>query len=201
MKSMDGWGVTGWSNSWTALGSDVPDNDEQAVVLDGYGVQRTVDPGVTYTPPRERAGVPRWHVKRQSRGRKFEMVWPEDRVPATRSLLDIHAAIVARRSKLTAEDPDLAALDKAIDLLLSTAESLHAADASIGFFQPNSCRFGEWRDGNPFVTLPDVGFAWDKKAGLMMPNWRMSRFLHGLWPQRSWEWMKFVAGAATGNAC
>ena len=66
---------------------------------------------------------------------------------------------------------DLAALDKAVDLLLSTAESLHAADTSIGFLQPNSCRFGEWRDGNPFVTLPDVGFAWDKKAGLMMPNW------------------------------
>jgi hypothetical protein len=171
MKSMDGWGVTGWSNSWTTLGSDIPDDDEQAVVLDGYGVQRTVDPGVTYAAPPEMAGVPRWHVKRQSRGRKFEMVWPEDRVPATRSLLDIHAAIAARRSKLTPDDPDLAALDKAVDLLLSTAESLHAADTSIGFLQPNSCRFGEWRDGNPFVTLPDVGFAWDKKVGLMMPNW------------------------------
>lgn len=170
MKPMDGWGVTGWANSWVALGSDVPD-DEQAVVLDGYGVQRTVDPGVTYVPPREMAGVPRWHVKRQSRGRIFEMVWPEDRAPATRSLLDIQAAIASRRSKLTADDPDLAALDKAVDLLLSTAESLHAADTSIGFLQPNSCRFGEWRDGNSFVILPDVGFAWDKKAGLMMPTW------------------------------
>jgi hypothetical protein len=99
------------------------------------------------------------------------MVWPEDREPATRSLLDIHAAIVGRRSKLTAEDPNLATLDRGIDLLLSTSESLHAADASIGFLQPNSCRVGEWRDGSSFVILPDVGFAWDKRAGLMTPNW------------------------------
>ena len=171
MKSMDGWGVTGWSNAWTALGSDTPDDDEQAVLLDGYGVQRKVDPGVTYFPRPDVAGVPRWHVKGQSRGRIFEMVWPEDRQPTTRSLLDIHAAIAARRPKLTAEDPDLSALDKAVDLLMSTAESLHAAGTSIGFLQPNSCRFGESRDGNPFVVMPDVGFAWDKKAGLMMPTW------------------------------
>jgi hypothetical protein len=170
MKAMDGWGVTGWSNSWTALGSDAPD-DEHAVLLDGYGVQRTVDPGVLYAQPPEIPGVPRWHQKRLSRGRIFEMAWPEDRVPATRSLLDIHAAINARRHKLPAEDPDLVSLDTAVDLLLSAAESLHAADKSIGFLQPDSCRFGEWRDGNPFVILPDVGFAWDKKAGLMMPNW------------------------------
>lgn len=99
------------------------------------------------------------------------MVWPEDRAPSTRSLLDIHAAIVARSPKIAAEDPDLAALDKAVDLLLSTAESLHAAGSSIGFLQPDSCRFGEWRDGQQFVVMPDVGFAWDKKAGLMMPTW------------------------------
>lgn len=48
---------------------------------------------------------------------------------------------------------------------------MHAADASIGYLQPNSCRVGEWRDGTPYVVLPDVGFAWDKRAGLMMPNW------------------------------
>jgi hypothetical protein len=172
MKPMDGWGVTGWANSWTALGSDVSDeDDEQAVALVGYGVQRTVDPGVTYAPPPEMPGVPRWHPKRQAHGRIFEMVWQEDREPTTRSLLDIHAAIAARRTKLTAEDPDLAALDKGVELLLATAESLHAADASIGFLQPNSCRVGEWRDGGSFVVLPDVGFAWDKRAGLMMPSW------------------------------
>ncbi|MFM7293114.1 MAG: hypothetical protein ACKO6B_18045 [Planctomycetia bacterium] len=172
MKSMDDWGVTGWANSWTALGSDVPDDeDDQSVPLDGYGVQRTVDPGVTYVAPPDVAGVPRWHQKRQSRGRIFEMVWPEDRLPKTRSLLEIQAAIMSRRPGVGAEDPDLIALDQAVDLLLSTAESLHAADASIGFLQPNSCRFGEWRSGDPYVMLPDVGFAWDKKVGLMMPAW------------------------------
>ena len=144
MKRITDWGVAGWSNSWTALGSDVPDDAEHAILLDGYGIQRTVDPGVTYvSAPKEIAGVPRWHSKRESRGRIFEMVWPEDREPGTRSLLDIHAAIVGRRSKLTAEDPNLATLDMGIDLLLSTSESLHAADASIGFLQPNSCRVGE----------------------------------------------------------
>jgi hypothetical protein len=170
MTSMDGWGVTGWSNSWTTLGSDVSD-DDQAGSLVGYGVQRTVDPGVAYVPPPEMVGVPRWHTRRKSRGRIFEMLWPEDRAPATRSLIDIHMAIVGGRSTLTAEDPNLAALDKAVDLLLSTVESLHAAGTSIGFLQPDSCRFGEWRDGSPFVVLPDVGFAWDKKVGLMMPTW------------------------------
>ncbi len=173
MKSMDGWGVTGWSNSWTALGSDASDDDDDDAfaVLDGYGVQRKVDPGVTYVMPPDVGGVPRWHPMRRSRARIFEMRWPEDRLPATRSLLDIHASIVARRSKLTEGDSELTTLDKAVDLLLSTAESLHAADTSIGFFQPNSCRFGEWRDANPFIILPDVGFAWDKKVGLMMPGW------------------------------
>lgn len=171
MKSMDGWGVTGWKNHWTALGSDVPDDDDDAPVLVGYGVQRTVDPGVIYAAPPEMAGVPRWHPKRQSRDRIFEMAWPEDREPQTRSLLDIHAAIASRRGRLAEVDPELTALDRAVDLLLSTAESLHAADHSLGFLQPNSCRFGESRDGDPFIVLPDVGFAWDKKSGLLMPNW------------------------------
>ena len=61
MKSMDGWGVTGWSNSWTTLGSDILDDDEQAVVLDGYGVQRTVDPGsplrIPTLPPSTRPSI------------------------------------------------------------------------------------------------------------------------------------------------
>jgi len=168
---MDAWGVTGWSNTWTALGSDVSDDDEQAVVLAGYGIQRKVDPGVIYIAPPEKAGLPLWHAKRLSRGRIFEMVWPEDREPATRSLLEIQAGIAARRRSLTADDRDLSALDSGVNLLLMAVESLHAAEASIGFLQPNSCRFGEWRDGNPFVVLPDIGFAWDKKAGLMMPTW------------------------------
>lgn len=174
MKAINGWGVTGWSNSWTALGSDVPDDDEDGEsgpVLVGYGFERTVDPGVVYVPPPEMPGVPRWHAKRRSRGRIFEMSWPEDREPTTRSLLDIQAAIASRRKSLAADDPDLATLDAAIDLLLSTTESLHAAGASIGFLQPNSCRVGEWRNGGIFVTLPDVGFAWDKRAGLMIPRW------------------------------
>jgi hypothetical protein len=168
---MAGWGVTGWENTWTALGSDVPDDDEHAALLTGYGVQRKVDPGVIYAPLAETGAVPRWHPKPQGRGRIFEMVWPEDHQPVTRSLLDIQAVIAARRHKLTAEDRDLVALDSAIDMLLATAESLHAADTSIGFLQPDSCRVGEWRDGGLYVVLPDVGFAWDKQAGLMKPTW------------------------------
>ena len=171
MKLMDCWGVTGWSNSWTALGSDASDDDENAVSLNGYGVQRTVDPGVVYSSPAEIDGVPRWHLKPQSRGRIFEMVWPEEREPVTRSLIDIHSAITSRRAKLTADDPDLATLDTSIDLLLKKAALLHAADASIGFLQPNSCRVGESREGGVFVVLPDVGFVWDKKVGLMLPTW------------------------------
>lgn len=168
---MAGWGVTGWENTWTALGSDVPDDDEHAALLTGYGVQRKVDPGVIYAPLCETGGVPRWHPKPQGRGRIFEMAWPEDHPPLTRSLLDIQALIAARRKKLTAEDRDLVALDSAVDMLLATAESLHAGGASIGFLQPDSCRVGEWRDGGLYVVLPDVGFAWDKQAGLMKPTW------------------------------
>jgi len=183
MKAMDGWGVTGWSNSWTALGSDASDDEEQGVVLSGYGVQRKVDPGVVYVPPPDIPGVPRWHPTGPSRGRILEMSWPEDRQPATRSLLDIQAVLAARRHALTVDDADLAMLDRSVDMILATAEALHAADASIGFVQPSSCRVGEWRDGTPYVVLPDVGFAWDKRAGLMMPNWIAEPSLPALFEQ------------------
>jgi hypothetical protein len=183
MKALDGWGVTGWSNSWTTLGSDASDDDEQGVVLSGYGVQRKVDPGVVYVPPPDIPGVPRWHPTAASRGRILEMSWPEDREPATRSLLDIQTALASRGHTLTADDADIVALDRGIDLLLATAEALHAADASIGYLQPNSCRLGEWRDGSPYVILPDVGFAWDKRAGLMMPNWIAEPALPSLFEQ------------------
>jgi hypothetical protein len=183
MKAMDGWGVTGWSNSWTTLGSDAVDDDARGVVLSGYGIQRKVDPGVVYVAPPEIPGVPRWHPTAASRGRILEMSWPEDRQPVTRSLLDIEAALAARRHVLTADDGDLATLDRSIDMLLATAEALHAADSSIGYLQPNSCRVGEWRDGTPYVVLPDVGFAWDKRAGLMVPNWIAEPFLPQLFEQ------------------
>jgi len=115
MMRMQRWGVTGWSDAWKTLGSDVPDDDESAPAsLDGYGFERTVDPSVVYLPPTaDIAGVPRWHVKAGSGGRILQMSWPED----------------------------------------------------------TSCRVGTWRDGSPYVSLPDVGFAWDKRAGLMIPNW------------------------------
>lgn len=185
MKRMTGWGVTGWSNDWTALGSDVPDDDDEGggVALDGYGVQRTVDPGVTYVAPPEAPGVPHWHVKPGSGGRILQMTWPEDVEPATRTLLELHEAIAGRRRKLAADDPDLAALDAGMDLLVAAAAALHGADRSLGFLQPDSCRVGTRRDGRPYVALPDVGFAWDKRSGLMMPRWISAPALELLFEQ------------------
>lgn len=179
MKLLQGWGVTGWSNAWTTLGSDVADDDDGMDAEDGaaparlrgYGIRRTVDPGVTYAPRPDVAGVYRWHAKRRTNGRVFEMPWPEEMEPVTRSIVDLHTAITARRRSLTADDPDLAALDTAIDGIVNAAAGLHAADASLGFVQPDSCRVGTWHDGTPFVALPDVGFAWDKRSGLMKPRW------------------------------
>jgi len=172
MTRMQGWGVTGWSDTWKALGSDVPDDDDvESVVLDGYGVERTVDPGVVYAPPPEVAGVPRWHAKAGFEGRILQMTWPEDVEPSTRSLLDLQTAIARRRKSLVADDPDLVALDTAIDQMVAAAAGLHAADRSLGYLQPNSCRVGRWRDGRPYISLPDVGFAWDKRSGLMIPGW------------------------------
>lgn len=179
MKLLQGWGVTGWANEWTALGSDVADDDagpegddgQPPVRLRGYGIRRTVDPGVTYSQRPEVAGVYRWHPRRRNDCRVFEMPWPEETEPVTRSVVDLHAAIAGRRRNLTADDPDLAALDAAIDGLVNAAVGLHAADASLGFVQPDSCRVGTWHDGTPFVALPDVGFAWDKRSGLMKPRW------------------------------
>lgn len=171
MKRMDGWGVTGWSNVWTALGSDALEDGESEAALDGYGVQRTVDPGVVYVGPPELAEVPRWHAKRAGKGRVYEMQWREDNEPATRSLLDIQQVLATKRQALTADDPDLAALDAGVAGLLSAAAALHAGGASLGFVQPDSCRVGTLRDGSPFVVLPDVGFAWDKRTGLMPPRW------------------------------
>lgn len=169
MKRMDGWGVTGWSNDWTALGSD--DIDEGASSLDGYGIQRTVDPGVVYVAPPVVPEVPRWHPKPFGKGRVFAMEWREDVEPATRSLIDIHKDLASRRRSLTPDDPDLALLDAGVDALLSAAVALHADGASLGFVQPDSCRVGTLRDGKPFTVLPDVGFAWDKRSGLVIPRW------------------------------
>lgn len=173
MKRMHRWGVIGWADVWKTLGSDIPYDEENAGVeqLDGYGVERTIDPGVTYAPPPDIPGVPRWHVKPGSGGRILQMRWHEDREPVTRSLLDLQAAVSGRRKSLTADDVDLAAIDASIDLLVSAAESLHAADRSLGFLQPDSCRVGTSLDGSLYVTLPDVGFAWDKRLGLMIPRW------------------------------
>jgi hypothetical protein len=172
MKRMRGWGVTGWSDSWQALGSDLPDDDDpEAVTLDGYGVERTVDPGVIYAPLPDVPGVPRWHAKPRKGGRILQMTWPEDVEPTTRSLLDLQSAIASRRGTLTSDDPDLLALDAGVEMLVSAAAALHAAGRSVGFLQPDSCRVGTWRDGRPFIALPDVGFAWDKRSGLMIPRW------------------------------
>jgi hypothetical protein len=173
MMRMQRWGVTGWSDAWKTLGSDVPDDDESAPAsLDGYGFERTVDPSVVYLPPTaDIAGVPRWHVKAGSGGRILQMSWPEDTEPSTRSLVDLQASIAVRRRGISHDDPELAVLDAAVDQLVAAAAGLHAAGRSLGYFQPESCRVGTWRDGSPYVSLPDVGFAWDKRAGLMIPNW------------------------------
>jgi hypothetical protein len=170
MKRMDGWGVTGWSNEWTALGTDEPIDDD-ATQLEGYGVKRTVDPGVVYAAGPAMPGVPAWHARRVGKGRVFEMEWPEHVEPASRSLLDIQASLASRRKTLMADDPDLAMLDAAVDGLLAAAAALHAKGFSLGYLQPDSCRCGTTRDGKPFVVLPDVGFAWDKRSGLMLPQW------------------------------
>lgn len=177
INRMEGWGVTGWSNEWTTLGSDDPADDDSPQ-LSGYGVKRTVDPGVAYYPavtgddaPPPAPGVPRWHARRLGKGRIFEMEWREDVEPTTRSVLEIQAALASRRSSLTADDPDLALLDAAVDGLLAAASALHSKGVSLGFFQPDSCRCGRLRDSVPFVALPDVGFAWDKRSGLMLPQW------------------------------
>lgn len=175
MKRIDGWGVTGWSNGWTALGSD--DIDEAGPSLDGYGVQRTVDPGVVYVAPPKVPEVPVWHPKPLGKGRVFEMEWREDTEPATRSLVDIQKGLASRRKSITSDDPDLGLLDAAVDGLLSAAAALHAGHTSLGFVQADSCRVGRLRDGKPFVVLPDVGFAWDKRSGLVIPRWIASPLL------------------------
>ena len=169
MKRMEGWGVTGWSNSWTALGSDEADDGPSQ--LSGYGVHRLVDPGVTYEAPPDVPDVPRWHEKPLGKGRAFEMEWREDSEPVTRSLLDIQQGLADRRRTLAADDPDLALLDAGVDGLVAAAAGLHAQKSMLGFVQPDSCRVGTLRDGKPFVVLPDVGFAWNKARGLMLPDW------------------------------
>jgi len=166
------WGVTGWKDAWVALGSDAGEEDDQeGTFLTGYGVQRTIDPGVIYVAPPEVTGIRRWHPRQQALVRIYRMPWPEDREPQTRSLLDLHAEIASRRGPISPAEPLLATLDRAVDLLVDTAARLHAHARSLGFLQPDSCRIGTWRDGSIFVLLPDVGFAWDKRSGLMMPRW------------------------------
>lgn len=132
MKRMNGWGVTGWSNEWTALGNDDPADDE-VTQLNGYGIKRTVDPGVVYTPAPSSPGVPEWHARRVGKGRVFEMEWREHVEPPSRSLFDIQASLASRRKSLATDDPDLAMLDAAVDGLLAAAVALHARGFSLGF--------------------------------------------------------------------
>jgi hypothetical protein len=168
MTKLPSWGVTGWSNTWTAL--DEGREDDSGLVA-GYGIERVVDPGVVHVEQSRVDAVPHWFEKPGSRGRKFQMGWSDDSPPQTQSLLDLHATIAPRRAALVQGDPHLAALDECIDLLVTTAASLHGSQMSLGFIQPDSVRFGKRHDGSRFIVLPDVGFAWDDAGGLMEPEW------------------------------
>jgi hypothetical protein len=168
MTRLKDWGVTGWSNTWTALDDS---DDETSPGLGGYGVQRVVDPGVVYVEQPSLDGVPRWVAKAGSQRRIFEMAWSEDRVPQTVSLVDMHATISSRRGSLEDDDPALAALDSAIMVLVTTVERLHAAQHTVGFVQPDSVRFAVRHDGSRSLMLLDLGFAWDDRGGLLEPEW------------------------------
>lgn len=170
MTRLKGWGVTGWSDTWTAL-DETDEEESSGAGLAGYGVQRVVDPGVVYVEQPDVEGVPRWVAKPGSQRRIFEMAWSEDRLPQTISLADMHATIASRRGSLEGDDPALAALDSAIITLVTTAERLHAAQTTIGFVQPDSVRFGARHDGSRSLILPDIGFAWDERGGLLEPEW------------------------------
>lgn len=167
-RRFDHWGVIGWSNKFVALGDD---SDEAPTLNDAYGFERILDPGVIYRVPGDVSGVPRWSEKLGSKGRVFQMGWPSPEPPETKSFLDLQAALAKQRETLTADDPALAKLDAAIFGFLEIAGRLRAAQASLGFLQPNSVRIGTNHDGSTFVTLPDVGFAWDDTGGLYEPDW------------------------------
>jgi hypothetical protein len=168
MTKLASWGVVGWSNTWTAL--DEAREDDSGLVA-GYGIERVVDPGVVHMEMSRVEGVPQWHKKPEARGRKFQMGWVDDSPPQTHSLLDLHTAIAPRRLSLAQGDPQLAALDECVDLLVATAARVHGTQHSLGFLQPDSVRFGTRHDGTRFVVLPDIGFAWDDAGGLMEPDW------------------------------
>lgn len=168
MTKLASWGVVGWSNTWTALDEG---REDDSGLLAGYGIERIVDPGVVHVETARIEGVPQWHKKPEARGRKFQMGWVDDSPPQTHSLLDLHAAIAPRRLSLEQGDPQLAALDECVDLLVASAARLHAAQHSLGFLQPDSVRFGTRHDGARFLVLPDIGFAWDDAGGLMEPDW------------------------------
>jgi len=168
MTKLPSWGVTGWSNTWTALDDG---HEDGPVLVAGYGIERVVDPGVVHVDHAQVDGVPQWFEKPGARGRKFQMGWSDDSAPQTQSLLDLHAAIAPRRSGLVESDAQLKSLDECITLLVATAAHLHSSHQSLGFIQPDSARFGARHDGSRFIVLPDVGFAWDDAGGLMEPEW------------------------------
>lgn len=171
LTRVEGWGVTGWSNEFGPLADDAA---EDSPLDDAYGFERILDPGVIHRPQPDLPGVPRWVEKPGAKGRVFHLGWPAPEPPVTQSLLDLHAGLASRRRELSAEDPDLARLDAAIQELVFIAARLSAAQASVGFLQPDSVRIGTRHDGTTFVLLPDVGFAWDATGGLYEPEWLAS---------------------------
>jgi hypothetical protein len=171
MKRVEHWGVIGWSDEFGALADE---STGDTPVVEGYGFERILDPGVIYRPQPDIPGIPKWVEKPGSKSRIFQMGWPDPEPPVTRSLLDLHASISIRRQELTADDKQLASLDEAIGGLVDIASRLHATHATLGFIQPDSVRIATRHDGSTLTLLPDVGFAWDDTGGLYEPEWLAS---------------------------
>ena len=166
--SIANWGVVGVSDVWTFFDDDVGAGDQ---CVFGHGVTRIVAPGTVYFPQPFLKGLANWHEKPGTNGRVFELACEGDVPPSTFTLVDLHNRIAPRRGELSPDDGDLKLLDVCVDLVLDLVQKLHQSGFSIGFLQPRSVLFWSTPEGSVELLFPDVGFAWDRTAGLQEPEW------------------------------
>lgn len=144
----------------------------------GTGLIRHVGAGIGYQAP----PVGRTWERAPRRPQVYEMAWDGDPASA-RTLARLGADLRARAAsrRLSADDADLALLDRAWDHLLALAAELHARSWRLGLLHPENVVLAEGPD-RPQPVLVDLGFWFDVDSP-GPPDWLTENPYAELWDE------------------